>query len=211
VQNTFEGIPDLPLSRFELTVDGGGTSGLLVNTTDLCQLADRPLAGASLVAHSGATAELNAPFEVQGCVPGPEDVAGGGTGLPSAKLSLRYARGLGSLRARFRAAAEGKPLKRVRLRLPKGFARKGEARRGLRVRAGKRPLARGQTRVRGRLLTIAARARKINLRWDRVKPTRSLARRIRKRPRLTFVAHLTPAGERTRRLPLVVRPAVGRG
>jgi hypothetical protein len=211
VQNTFEGIPDLPLSRFELTIDGG-ENGLLVNNVDLCELPERPVATAAITGHSGASAELSAPFEVQGCVPGPDDVAGGGTGLPSASLSLRYRRGLGALRARFRAAEDGKALKRARLRLPKGFvARKKGFRKGLRVRAGARRLGQGRVKLRGRVLTIAPRGgtRDIRLRWNRVKPSRSLARRIRNRPRLTFVAQLTPAGERTRRLPLVVRPAVG--
>jgi hypothetical protein len=213
VQNTFEGIPDLPLSRFELTVDGGEL-GLLMNNVDLCGLPERPVATAALVAHSGATAELSAPLEVQGCVPGPGDEAGGGTNEPRASLSLRYRRGLGSVRARFRAAEGGKALKRVRLRLPKGFlARKKGFRKGLRVKAGERRLGRQRVKLRGRVLTIAPGgkgARDVRIRWNRVKPARSLARRLRARPRLTFVAHLTPAGERTRRLPLTVRPAVGR-
>jgi hypothetical protein len=212
--NTFEGIPDVPLSRFELTIDGGGTNGLLKNIANLCKLAAAPTATGTLVGQSGKTANISAALEVRGCTPGPETVAGGGEGEPRASLSLRYRHRVGALRARFQAARGGKPLTRAQLRLPKDFLAKGakHARRRLRVTTGKRRLGRRAVKLRGRrTLAIAlggGGAKTVTVRWGGVKPARKLARRLPKRPRLTFVARLTPKGEKMRRLKLTVRPAV---
>jgi hypothetical protein len=214
--NTFAGIPDVPLSRFVLTVDGGGTNGLLKNTANLCKLATPPTATGTLVAQSGKTADISAALQVRGCPAGPETVAGGGEGEPRASLSLRYRHRRGALRARFRSARGGKPLARARLRLPKGFVARSarHPRRHLRVVAGKHRLGRKAVRLRGRrTLAMTLRgggARTVTVRWSGVKPGRSLARRLRKRPRLTFVAQLTPKGAQTRNLKLTVRPSVRR-
>jgi hypothetical protein len=211
LKNTFDGIPDLPLSRFELAIDGG-EGGLLANSTNLCRLTAPAAARGVLTGHSGATSTLNATFEVRGCPPGPSTVVGGKEGKPSAALSLRYKRGLGTLRARFRSGKGGSALKRARLALPKGFYKRPGARKRLRVTAGKRRLGRKQVRLRGRTLDVRLRraARTVTVRWRAIRPGRKLARRLPRRPRLTFVARVTPAGGKSARLRLTVRPAVAR-
>jgi hypothetical protein len=192
---TFDGIPDLPLSRFALTLDGGGgkNTGQLVNLADLCR-ADTPLTlRAELLAHSGKTAGVSGQLEPAGC----ESITvSPGPGKPKGRLTLRFRHKRGTLTARFSAPTA---MKRVRLALPKGMAR--PSKRGLRVKGGK-------GRVRGRLLTITTRRKSVSLSWKGLKPGRSLARRLRKHPRLVFVARVTTAAGKTTKLRLGVRPSV---
>jgi hypothetical protein len=194
--NTFDGIPDLPLSRFELTLDGGGgkNTGQLVNLANLCR-ADTPLTlKGELVAHSGKTASVTSQLEPAGCE---SIIVSGGPGKPKGKLTLRFRKKSGTLTANFSAPAA---LKRVRLALPKSM-RKPAAKRGLRVKGG-------QGRVRGRTLTITTKKKSVSLRWKGLKPSRSLARRLKKHPRLVFVARVTAASGKTTKLRLGVRPSV---
>ena len=192
---TFDGIPDVPLSRFELTLDGGGgkDTGQLVNRADLCR-ADTPLTlKAELLAHSGRTADITGQLEPAGC----ESITvSPGPGKPKGRLTLRFRHKRGTLTARFSAPTA---MKRVRLALPKSMAKPGK--RGLRVKGGKRG-------VRGRLLTITTKKRSVSLSWKGLKPGRSLARRLRKHPRLVFVARVTTAAGKTTKLRLGVRPSV---
>jgi hypothetical protein len=193
--NTFDGIPDLPLSRFELTLDGGGgrNTGQLVNLADLCR-ADTPLGlKGQLLAHSGKTAAVSAQLEPSGCE---SIVVSAGPGKPRGKLTLRFKHGRGTLTASFSSAAG---LKRVRLALPKSFRNPG--RRGLRVKGGKKA-------VKGRLLTMTTSKRAVSLRWTGLKPGRSLARRLKRHPRVVFVARVTGAGGATTKLRMGVRPTV---
>lgn len=44
IRNTFETVPDAPVSRFELTMFGGKNRGILVNSTDLCRSTERGVA-----------------------------------------------------------------------------------------------------------------------------------------------------------------------
>ena len=55
IRTTFEGVPDLPVSKFVLKMKGG-KKGLLQNSTDICQGKHR--ATAVLDAHNGKTADL---------------------------------------------------------------------------------------------------------------------------------------------------------
>jgi hypothetical protein len=63
----FSGIPDVPLSRFELAFTGGGSSPLNL-TRDICH-GPRPNVRAQFSAHSGAQATVTAPLKVSGCPP----------------------------------------------------------------------------------------------------------------------------------------------
>lgn len=217
ITNTFDNIPDLPLSRFQLTIAGGGTRGLLTNGDNLCRLIDPPVASGQVLAHSGRSANLTALLPVRGCVPGSTTTVGGGKGRPRGTLSLRFNRHhVGSLSARFfRRSSSAPKLKRLRLSLPKRLrtgARHGKLPRRFRVTAGGRRLGRKSVKLRGHLLDVRLRGRtasSIRLRWGAIQPSRSLARRLAHRPRLTFLARVTDT-RRTTRLGLTVRPAVKR-
>jgi hypothetical protein len=63
IRDTFEMVPDAPVSRFELTMRGGDR-GLLVNNTDLCRA--RPRARALFHAQNGRIREIN-PLVKVGC------------------------------------------------------------------------------------------------------------------------------------------------
>jgi hypothetical protein len=216
ITNIFDGVPDLPLSRFELTIDGGGTTGLLLNGPKLCGRKTRPVAHATLLAHSGKTANLDSPLEVLGCVPGSSTTVGGGTGRPRASLSLRFKHRRGALSARFLAGKKAPRLKRARLRLPTRLrtgARKGKLPRRLRVTADGHELGRKSVRLRGQTLDVRRKgrgAKEIRVRWGAIVPRRKLARRLKRRPKLTFVARLTDRRRHTTRFVLTVRPKVRR-
>jgi hypothetical protein len=64
VVNTFEGIPDVPLSRFELTIDGG-KAGILVNYRAL-RCGEKLTGNGDFTGHSGATKAVTGSFEVCG-------------------------------------------------------------------------------------------------------------------------------------------------
>jgi hypothetical protein len=49
-------VPDAPVSKFELTMQGGN-KGLLVNNTELCKA--KPVASVAFDAHSGKIADAN--------------------------------------------------------------------------------------------------------------------------------------------------------
>jgi hypothetical protein len=65
--NTFENVPDVPISRFEIYVNGG-KSGILKNFHDLCSTTSR--AEATFSGHNGASSTSRPPLEVGGCGPG---------------------------------------------------------------------------------------------------------------------------------------------
>jgi hypothetical protein len=95
----FAGLPDVPLSRFELTFDAN--RGLRA-TQDLCR-GPVPQIAAVLTGQNGAKANLRRPVTVTGCA------------KPVATLRVRGKR----LRLRVKAARGGPALERVRLNLPK--------------------------------------------------------------------------------------------
>jgi hypothetical protein len=64
VVNTFEGIPDVPLSRFELTINGGA-KGILLNVSKLTCGA-KLTGNADFVGQSGVKKATTGPFEVCG-------------------------------------------------------------------------------------------------------------------------------------------------
>jgi hypothetical protein len=106
--NVFDGQPDLPLGRFDLTIDGG-TGGLLKNAVDLCAPRADVTAGASFTAHSGKTQDRSVPLTVKGCPPGP----------PTAAYTLKQgATGHRILSGRFTAGLRAPKLTKVRVFLP---------------------------------------------------------------------------------------------
>ncbi|HEX2087162.1 MAG TPA: hypothetical protein VHF89_15885, partial [Solirubrobacteraceae bacterium] len=191
---TFDGIPDVPLSRFELRFLGG-QEGLLAAARDLCEGAP-PRLSATFTSHAGTERVVDAPATVVGCrvAPPPPPLATRGPRASIALGSLR--RGRPSLRLRVTAGDER--IRRVLLGLPRGMrVRKGTRLRGARLRS------------RGRAIEIAAPGRgartvTLTLRTG----TLAVSQRLRRARRLRFRVHVTDtAGRRTTRR---VRARAGR-
>jgi hypothetical protein len=64
IRNTFDVVPDAPVSKFVLTMQGG-RKGLLVNNTDLCKA--KPRAGVEFNGQNGTVADINPLVKVGGC------------------------------------------------------------------------------------------------------------------------------------------------
>ncbi|MBE2317369.1 hypothetical protein DVA67_015410 [Solirubrobacter sp. CPCC 204708] len=67
IANSFAGIPDVPLERFELTFTGGTNSPLRLNK-DACR-GPRQLVIGKLTGHNGAVANLSVKPKIVGCAP----------------------------------------------------------------------------------------------------------------------------------------------
>ena len=191
VKSTFGSVPDVPLERFELALDGGRSGALVLPTgVDLCR--DRPPSiGGDFVAHSGATAAHREAVTIAGCG-------------PRATLTLKRLRGAQpELLLRVRRDPAAAALRSVRMRLPKALrvvARK--VRKGVSARGGGAPLAGSLTR-KG---VLTARAPKgagtisVRVRKGAFRATRKLRARLGDRPRLAFrLAIADTAGARTER------------
>jgi hypothetical protein len=163
---TFDGIPDVPLSRFELRFRD---NGLLTLAGDLCAGA-APTIAAQFTGHNGKTASDRRAVERPGCAP-----------KPRATLSLdRLGAAHPRLRLRVRPGAGGPALRRFHMTLPDSLQAGAPI-----ARAGRRRV--GAAR-RGGVVTVrlAGRgARDVTLTLP-VAPERSLARRLGRRPRLSF-------------------------
>ncbi len=64
IRNTFETVPDAPVTKFVLTMQGGG-KGLLVNNTNLCKA--KPKANVKFSGQNGKTSEASPLVSVAGC------------------------------------------------------------------------------------------------------------------------------------------------
>jgi hypothetical protein len=67
IHNTFAGIPDVPLERFDLAFTGGTTMPLTIRK-DLCRGTRQKVQGA-FTGHNGTVANVSAPLKVDGCPP----------------------------------------------------------------------------------------------------------------------------------------------
>jgi hypothetical protein len=132
---TFAGIPDVPLSRFELTFDGGREGALKV-ARNICRGKVERITG-QLTGHNGKVVDLSRPFALTGC-------------KPSATLTLRP-----RLKLKVQAPRGGKPMRRIKLTMP----RRMRVNPGVRatVRANGRRLGRRAARLGRRALTIRPR------------------------------------------------------
>jgi len=118
VVNTFDNLPDTPLSNFELNLNGG-KEGILASTVDLCAGAPA-LADGVFLGHNGATATGSGALTPVGCK------AGGATpkaGKPTLTATLRK---LGTKRAtlalKAKAGKDAPKLRRIRVTLPTGVS-----------------------------------------------------------------------------------------
>jgi hypothetical protein len=99
LRTEFAGIPDVPLERFDLSFDAGGT---LRATKDVCR-GPLPRVAAELTGHNGALAKLNVPITVTGCT------------KPAATIRVRGRK----LALTVNAVRGGPALRFVRLTLPR--------------------------------------------------------------------------------------------
>lgn len=176
--NTLNGIPDVPLSRFQLSFRGG-PGGLLSLGTDLCKVGST--LNASFTAHSGKTVDVTTPAQLEGCpdtVTPPPVVK---KHRPRAAVALRrLATKSPVMRVSVRKALGGKKLRGVRVSLPKGVSlRHGKARHTLRLKAKAKSGANRLARtLSGRKLVVS----------------RSLRGRVHRHPRLRVTLRVTDAG-----------------
>lgn len=109
---TFTGIPDVPLSKFELAFKGGD-QGLLSLARDVCT-GKAPRLKADFLAHSGATKSIEVPATIEGCSPAGTVTLGT---LAKRRPSLKV-----------RVDAGAKRLRTVKITLPSKLRPSGTAR-----------------------------------------------------------------------------------
>jgi hypothetical protein len=207
VATTFDGLPDVPLSKFDLVLDR--SSRLLTTDSDLCRPGGAVIAAATLTAQSGRVLNVNAPLPSAGC---------GRATKPRGSVSLGFRRGVGTLHASFTAGRGAGLLRKLRLGLPSGVTGRSGSRGLARivVTAGGRRVAKRLLKLRGRTLAVDLGRRggaiTLNVRWIGLTPGASLARRLasartRRSLRLTFVPRVTDTTGRGTTLRLRVRPS----
>jgi hypothetical protein len=113
IRNSFSGIPDVPLERFDLAFAGGASP--LKLSRDVCHGPRQTVRG-TFTAHSGAVANVSAPLKIAGCPPVATLTRRGH------RLTLRIARG-----------RDGAAIKRATLQPPSLKRRSVKTRATLRV------------------------------------------------------------------------------
>jgi hypothetical protein len=132
IKTTFTGLPDVPLSRFALNLDGGA-NGAFQLAADLCTTKAPPAVAATFAAQSGKQAAETKPMKVEGCTPAPK---------ASARIT-RLRTGRPTVRLTVTAAADAPDLRQVRVLLPDALRTKPKrARAGARAKTGAGKLAR---------------------------------------------------------------------
>jgi hypothetical protein len=163
-KNVFEGLPDVPLSNFELSLDGG-PSGVLKVSRDLCAASTSTTVTGTLVSHSGKSVPLRERLPVNGC-----------SQRPRVSGSLLLGGGSATLSAVVKQAVRGPRLRSVAVVLPRRLGPGTLGRRGVRARSAGRLRGRA-VRLRGRRLQLRLGrrgARMVRLRWAGLVPSRSL-------------------------------------
>jgi hypothetical protein len=103
--NAFEGLPDIPISNFELAFEQGD---LITISRDLCT-GSLPMFSANFVGHNGAAFSDQVPATVEGC---------NGSGQPTAKVKLRK-KGSEHPTMKVKADAAFSPIGEMTVKLPK--------------------------------------------------------------------------------------------
>ncbi len=183
IATTFDNLPDVPLDRFTLSLDGG-PKGALTATSNLCEKALG--LDAQFTSQGGKVLSARQPITVDGTCTAAQRAALKPTA--TASLSKRTS-GSPQLRVTAKKAKNGVRLKSVKVTLPtrlKGSAKR--AKKGLRVTASGKRLSSKSLKVTSRSLTIKLPATGRSIisllaRQGAVASTSSL-RRARKAPKL---------------------------
>lgn len=197
VETIFEGLPDLPLSRFELVFPGGPTSLLRV-IGNVC--AATSTFSVDFASQAGQKLSRTLPTTETGACPDGGGGTGGGTQVerPSARIKVSGAK-RHRPRVSIRVRSGGAAMREVRVRLPRALKlRQGAGRRivaradGKRIRGKKKVVAKGRIlRVRGLpgkgadVLTVGIR-----------RPAIANPRRVRKGKKLVFSLRVLRSGQR---------------
>ena len=107
--NLFDGLPDIPIANFALTIYGGD-NGLLVATRDLCQ-PPAPVAEYDFTGHNGANITGTSDADIAGCAP-PEP--------PTAKARLKRVESNNPV-LKLKGKAGSVDLTQMRVKLPNGL------------------------------------------------------------------------------------------
>jgi hypothetical protein len=197
---TFDGIPDVPLSRFKLDFNGG-QAGLVGATKDIC--ANSPKIKGEFLAHSGATKNVTITPTVKGCPKtGPKPPAAKPP-RPVGSASLKGLAGKSpTLKASAKRKSGGKQLSFISVQLPPGlsFAR-AKLGKGLKATKGVKGSLSGKRtlKLRSKSATgkpsIAATVYK-----GALKVSPGVRKRVRKHPKVKIVLKITEVGGRTTKL-----------
>lgn len=193
LETIFEGLPDLPLSRFELTFPGGPDSLLRV-AGDVC--AESSTVGVDFTSQAGQKLSLTLPTTETACGVEPSDDVPP-AGEPEARIRVKGAK-RHHPRVSMRVKSGGAPMKTVRVKLPRALRLNGRARRqvvvkadGKRIGGKKRLLAKGRTlKVHG-LPGEGADVLKVLVRRSAIKHPR----RLRKGKKVTFGLKVVRPGQ----------------
>jgi hypothetical protein len=208
VETVFDGLPDLPLSRFELTFPGGPTSLLRV-IGDVC--AESSTFSADFTSQAGQTVSKTLPTTEHGSCKGNNGGGNGGGGngggsqvkKPSARITVSGAK-RHRPHASIRVKSGGAAMRTVQIKLPAALKlRRGAAKRivakvgGKRIR-GKKLIAKGRTlKVRG----VRAKILTLNVRRTAIaKP-----KRARKGKKLLFKLKVVRSGQKPANLKVRTR------
>ncbi len=148
ITTVFDNLPDVPIDKFTLSLNGG-PKGTLTATGDLCAKALG--LDAEYTAHSGAVVKARGPITIDGCTAAERRAL---TPTATATLSKRSST-KPELRVTAKKAKNGERLKSIKVTLPsslKGSAK--SAKRGLRVTAAGKALSRKSWKVTGKSMTI---------------------------------------------------------
>jgi hypothetical protein len=130
IRTTFTGLPDVPLSRFALDLDGGPKGAFQIGQ-DLCALAAPPRVTATFVAQSGRQRAESKPMRVEGCTPAPAvsaRITRLRTGRPTVRITATAAAGAPELRGLRVVLPEALRVKPKRARAGGAHARTGAGR-----------------------------------------------------------------------------------
>ena len=151
VETVFDGLPDLPLSKFELKFPGGPT-GLLRVVGNVC--ASTSTFDADFTSQAGQTLSRTLPTTPVGTCPGGGNGQGNQVRKPSARIKVSGAK-RHRPRVTIRVRSGGAPMRSVKIRLPGALKLGRDAAAHLIVKANDRRI-RGKKRliVKGRILRL---------------------------------------------------------
>lgn len=213
LETIFEGLPDLPLSRFELTFPGGA-NGLLKVVGDVC--AESSTFGVDFTSQAGQKVSRTLPTTETGCPGGGGGPGGGGPGdgagstRPQARIKVSGAK-KHRPRVSIRVKSGGTSMSAVKVKLPRQLKlRRGAARRivvkaeGKRIRGKKKLVAKGRVLKVSGLPKAGSDVLTVHVRPAAIKSPR----KARKGKKLTFVVRVARPGQKA--VSLKVRTRVKR-